>query len=191
MDCLDDLPVELVLNVAFRLSKHQPSLASLARVAQKYRPIAEEVLYETPILPDVESSVSSARLFLRTLLAKPEYAKRVKTLSLPIVKQHGAHPKYCIAPDVCVCGLLNLRDHLTDTVAEWEETHVLNPTGMRWSQWASHVSCAFKPALGGVILKLLPNLQDMWIWTCDRSRHTWDLMTGAQGSPRQPSKTIS
>jgi hypothetical protein len=118
MACLDDLPVELVLNVAFRLSKHQPSLASLARVAQKYRPIAEKALYEAPILPDVESSVSSARQFLQTLLAKPDSAKRVKKLSLPIAKQYGAHLKNCIAPDVCVCGLLNLRGHIMDTVAE-------------------------------------------------------------------------
>jgi hypothetical protein len=103
-ECLkSSVLLESLFDVAYRLAGHQSSLASLARVAQKYRPIAEEVLYDAPNQPDVFSNVSSARLFLQALLVKPDAVPRVKKLALPVVKQHSAHSKDCIAPDRCVC----------------------------------------------------------------------------------------
>jgi hypothetical protein len=103
MATIDNLPAELILNVFQRLTKHQASLASLARVARKYRPIAEEVLYKSPIVPDAESVVSSVQLFLQTLIARLDLAARVKKLFLPTVRQFDAHSAACKQPH-CVCG---------------------------------------------------------------------------------------
>jgi len=71
MATLIELPVELLLAIANHLNKHQPILASLARVAQKFYPVAQEVLYESPTLPDPESNQSHVALLVRTLLNKP------------------------------------------------------------------------------------------------------------------------
>jgi hypothetical protein len=174
MGCLNDLPVELLLNVACRLSEYQASLASLARVARKYRPVAEEFLYEAPVLPDVESGISSARLFLQTILTRPEHVKRVKKLYLSVSRQHSAHSTACKSP-TCLCGLVKLRNNVFDTMVEWGMTPGPNLPGNTIPEWASRVPSAFEPALGGVILMLLPNLEDLDILTRDRSGNTWDL----------------
>jgi hypothetical protein len=50
MATLNDLPVGLLLNVAHRLATLQASFSSLARIARKYRPIAAEILYASPIV---------------------------------------------------------------------------------------------------------------------------------------------
>jgi hypothetical protein len=175
LPCLQkyDLPVELLFDIVYRLAGHQSSLASLARVAQKHRQIAEEVLYDAPNLPDVFSNVSSARLFLQALLVKPDAVPRVKKLCLPIVKQHSAHSKDCIAPDRCVCGLIALTKGLGKIIDERCESLWADVEGVEWPNGLRRSPVTSSQPIG-IILMILPNLSSLSIGTLERQRSAWD-----------------
>lgn len=92
---LDDLPDELILNILHRITSDkadQTALAGFTRVAKKWRPIAEEVLYHAPILPIGLDHHGAVMQFLRALIKDAKLANFVHHLVLPITKRlHSEH----------------------------------------------------------------------------------------------------
>ncbi|KAI4939231.1 uncharacterized protein J4E92_000515 [Alternaria infectoria] len=165
---LDDLPDELILNILHRITSDkadQTTLAGFARVAKKYRPVAEEVLYHAPILPIGFDHHGAAMQFLRALIKDAKLANFVHHLVLPVTKRLHNDESEC-QDQQCVRGLEELKadidrregyDYKLCTQVEGEKE--ISIDGKIDGQ--TMPACYFEPSLGGLILGLLPNLETL------------------------------
>ncbi|KAI4624493.1 hypothetical protein J4E83_004168 [Alternaria metachromatica] len=165
---LDDLPDELILNVLHRINSDkadQTTLAGFARVAKKYRPVAEEVLYHAPILPIGFYHHGAVMQFLRALIKDPKLANFVHHLVFPVTKRLHNDESEC-QDQQCVHGLEDLKadidrlvgfDYKLCTQVEGEKEISIDGK----IDGETMPACYFEPSLGGLVLSLLPNLKTL------------------------------
>ncbi|KAF2114602.1 hypothetical protein BDV96DRAFT_577097 [Lophiotrema nucula] len=166
MPTINDLPDELLIEVAKHLSSNRPSytqngLKSLCLVSRRFYRVAQDVFYRTPRLGNGRYDLAhrhQAHKLLRTVLSRPDLIKSVKTIRLVVFNRKA---EYCLE-----CA--NLSDSYEGCGCEWSE--VLQPAlqhimGQAYCNpaWLEDLKADFPPAWAGLILSALPNLQHLEI----------------------------
>lgn len=177
---LDQLPEELLLEIAFQLpdSATPKHLKNLSLTSRKLRPIAQEALHTTARLAiscGCHPKVNAVVKLLRTLLDRPDLASKVKTLRFRAVRKR-------VERLYAENGfeLLAFRDRCISKLEElsYQSTHA-------W--WRSINNCV-ESAFGGLLLALLPNLIDLDFWIKDHQRGppSSECISGMWGSTAPP-----
>ncbi|KAJ4302625.1 hypothetical protein N0V90_001514 [Kalmusia sp. IMI 367209] len=154
------LPPELLLQIARNLCPREPAyklvhLRNLCQVSKKLCLIAQEEFYANAILPiscGCHPTVNAALQLLRTLLERPALARNVKVLRLTVVrrsistlyceKRHQRPFDFPTFRELCLAKLTTLG----------------YGAGHPW--WAS-LQHDVESAYAGLLLCVLPNLQDL------------------------------
>lgn len=153
---LENLPDELLLDIALRLQP--PDLKDLALTARKFRDIAQEALHTSISLRKYSQSLLE---LLRTLVQRPDLAKKVR--SLQITGYCGVQPIYRLAIIYEEC---------------WDQvvTHAIKST-QSWPidqmKWVSFVKYGNLYACIGLLLVLTDQLQTLTFCSGDNE----DFMT--------------
>ena len=172
MTDLCGLPDELLVAVAKCLrddNKNRYSdLNHLALSCRKLRPIAQEVLYtEVPKNPTPKRSLAN---LARTLLQRPDLAKRVRKLNIDLSGMSLTHHRSCLSwgcqdeegREDCTCGipeLVTLFQGLTSTV------NSRNGVSLHNEGWEDMLMRGIDAALVGLILYITPALDTFSLTT--------------------------
>ncbi|KAF9696625.1 hypothetical protein EKO04_005194 [Ascochyta lentis] len=177
---LDQLPEELLLQVAFHLpdSATPQHLKNLCLASRKLRPIAQEALYTTARLAiscGCHPKVNALVKLLRTLLDRPDLASKVKALRFRAVRK-------CVEKVYVEHGFDFLHFHAR-CISKLDElgygsTHL----------WRRSIDNSIESAFGGLLLALLPNLTDLDFWIKDHQRGppSSECISGLWGATSPP-----
>ncbi|KAI4651929.1 hypothetical protein J4E93_002125 [Alternaria ventricosa] len=77
--CMNDLPDELLLEVARYLEGDNPTLGSLNRTSRRFKAIGDELLYRTISLPRTREN--SVMYLVRTIVERPELRSKIRKLT--------------------------------------------------------------------------------------------------------------
>lgn len=181
---LDQLPDELLLQVAFHLpdSITPAHLKSLCLTSRKFRPIAQEALHTTARLSiscGCHPSVNAVVKLLRTLLSRPDLANKVRTLRFRAVRKRVEKLyieqgfDFLVLRDRCVSMLMELG---------YNATH----------PWQRSLINSIESAFGGLLLTLLPNLENLDFWIKDHQRGppSSECISGLWGGTSPPEAII-
>ncbi|KAI4694726.1 hypothetical protein J4E81_006325 [Alternaria sp. BMP 2799] len=166
MTDLCGLPDELLLAVAKCLRDDTKNgysdLNHLALSCRKLRPIAQEVFYtDISITPTLERGL--ARL-ARTLLQRPDLARRVLKLSIELSGIPIMHLESCVSSreyrrdDRCTCGIPELGAHFIGFASTVESRNDITLHNVGWEDM---LMSGVETALVKLILCITPALSDL------------------------------
>ncbi|KAF2635691.1 hypothetical protein P280DRAFT_473620 [Massarina eburnea CBS 473.64] len=157
------LPDELLLDAAAYLDNSD--LQHFALTCRKLRPIAQEVLYRSPTLPDPMTEKSHVWCFLRTILLRPDLGAFVQQLKVSTTCRNvtWSHDDAACSP-IYLCPL-----DLTET-RDMMEKQLLGFKFALDSDWSELYNQGFEPALVGAMIAILPNMNTLHL--C-HLRPTW------------------
>jgi hypothetical protein len=168
---LRDLPTELVLHAASYVDNNA-DLCNLALTCRQLLPIAQEFLYSSVVLNNVEATdkeIPSFTLrFLRTVLQRPPLAKIVKCLDMTygerfFINEIFVHKRSDPKHLQCMCSHTSLRQMIRDVFPD-------KPTAD--SAWILEANNAWEPALVGIILVKLTGLRALRL-NCVTKQDSW------------------
>ena len=182
---LDQLPEELLLQVAFHLpdSTTPKHLKSLCLTSRKLRPIAQEALHTTAKLAiccGCHFRVNALVKLLRTVLDRPDLASKVKILRFRAVRK-------CIEKLYLEQGFefLEFRSRCMSRLEElgYQPNH----------PWWRSINNSIESAFGGLLLALLPSLTDLDFWIKDHQRGppSSECISGLWGGMSPPQAIVN
>jgi hypothetical protein len=150
------LPDELLLQITAHLrakksAAQHSSLRQLCLVSKKLLPIAQEQLYTAVVLPipcGCHPGVNAAVQLLRTLLDRPKLACQIKGLRFSIVRRKVGTLYQSHGFDLC-----EVRGKCLAKLTEYQFA--------AGHPWRAALQDDFESAYGGVLLSLLPNLDEL------------------------------
>jgi hypothetical protein len=140
------LPDELILEIARVLENDNTSLSALSRSCRRLKAIAGNLLYSSILLP--RGSDLQAAYLVRTLLEKPENAKKIVNLSISI-----AANDFPGSPELI--DLANQPTWVADMTA------LLGDLDSRYDRWRWQIEAGVLVKIAALLLILLPSLVNL------------------------------
>lgn len=99
MNQLSHLPCELLLQISLNTSTRDSDndTCNLALVSRKFRSIAQEALHTSVLIRDSKDKIECFRMgyLVRTLIERPDLARRVKELEITLMGRRNPHERSC------------------------------------------------------------------------------------------------
>jgi hypothetical protein len=181
---LDQLPEELLLQVAFHLpdSATPKHLKNLCLTSRKLCYIAQEALHTTAKLSiscGCHPKLNAVVKLLRTLLDRPDLASKVKTLRFRAVRKRV---------DILYAKQGFELEELRETCVSKLEELGYKSTHPWWRSVNNYIESSF----GGLLLTILPNLTDLDFWIKDHQRGppSSECISGLWGGTSPPQAIV-
>ncbi|KAF2126725.1 hypothetical protein P153DRAFT_368788 [Dothidotthia symphoricarpi CBS 119687] len=190
---LEDIPFELLLQIAGYLKGDNDALRHLALTSRWFLSAAQEALYQEIIVektydrdhPRTKTLVQTSYLF-RTLFARPDFCRKVRALRLHVLEWETSHSADCVETQhhetepglewKCSCDFAKIQDLCVQAVQGTEMRLWLTkmtpypaiPRRKRYQQyrgWLKDIHYEYQPALVAVLLHILPSLESLSLKT--------------------------
>ena len=178
------LATELYYQIANYLNNdNKYDVLSLLKVSRRFKPVAEAVLYPKIAVYGGEDTDawSNMPLFLRTMLDRPDLARKVKSLAFGTMCMNVSDT------DLDHFEENNLREMCLEKI--------LNMGYTKGHPWYQMVVSSFESALGGLLLSVLPNLVQLKLTIFDGqlvpTPYSNDPLYGLFGTYQPPAAALA
>jgi hypothetical protein len=161
-------------------AQSQIDLVNLSLTCRRFQAVAYEVLYKSPAItqPRIENSAFSGSYLVRTLLERPDLAKRVRNLevSLTGTSRRVGHRASCPfgSKKYCQCDWYNVHDPSKSRLLKLDRE---NGTLLYDRKWLKNIRYGKERAVFGMLLTCTLNLQGLSIY----KRGDYKLFDGDKG----------